>query len=237
MHGLSIFDRRTVLLLLIGSLSNDTLYYSPLLLPGGSAFLAPPAVLYNSHLSYFTSVARPQQQHCRSLFQHHHVVQQQQKRRRLAVATAGGPTDDQEASGATAPATTDQEIEAIVWGWSREASDDIRRATLKAKLTDLLEAGALDRAKEIDACIVALGSRLQKQQAAATAVASSDAAGNTEDDGASNKEQQIWALVDMMVQTKTILNRFKQNEFRKRQELGTSPEEQDPSSTPTTAQS
>jgi hypothetical protein len=228
MHG--SIDRLTVLLLLIGSLFNPQQHSSPLLLslPGVSAFLAPSAAPYNSHSYDFTSARQPQQHKTnvsgvgsRSLFPHHHVVQQQRKRR---FATAAN-TDDP-ANGAAPSAATDQEIEAMVLDLSREASDEIRRATLKAKLTDLLEYGAWDRAKEIDACIVGLGSRLQKQQAA------NGAAGNNED--GTSEEQQIWALVDMMVQTKTILNRFKQNEFRKRQEQGTNRDEQDPSSTPTT---
>lgn len=79
-------------------------------------------------------------------------------------------------------------IESIVLTLSNEPSDDIRRETLRKQLTGYLDAGHLEIAQCLDACIVATGARLQNEESA--------------------NQKQLWALVDMMVQTKTIINRF-----------------------------
>jgi hypothetical protein len=160
-----------------------------------------------------------------------------------ATATNNDDNDDQQQVNAAAAA--EEEIESMVLAMSMEPSDDVRRAMLRDKLTGLLEAGAIDQARQMDACIVALGGRLQKQQqqAAATNNNNNDDNSNSTNSGKSSSSNststsavaatQIWTLVDMMVQTKTILNRFKQSEHRKQQQEGTAEEEQEDSAAAT----
>lgn len=123
-----------------------------------------------------------------------------------------------------------QEMEDLILTLSKEPTDESRRTRLKSVFTEALARpnGAPKRFSNLfDQTLIVLGDRirekamqkaLEAQQAGAYSSAEGhqpeeDASGKSataSDDymaGKSEEERQVWALVDMMVQSKTIVKR------------------------------